>query len=253
MTGSESLDASVEALLRARSESRRLPTPGLDMVQSYEVAARLREALIAEGHRMIGRKLGFTNPSIWPELGVSEPIWAPIYDTTVSFLEGRALGHVLAGAVAPRIELEVVLRLSSVSPPAIDWAALGYEIVHCHFPEWKFSCADAVADFGLHRALLVGEPLLHLERFADLEVSLSRNGELMAQGEGKSVLGGPENAIEWLRTILDRQPDAPSLEPGEIMTTGTMTGALPVTAGESWEARATGGPKLPGISLTFTE
>ena len=28
---------------------------------------------------MVGRKLGFTNESIWRELGLSEPIWAPMY------------------------------------------------------------------------------------------------------------------------------------------------------------------------------
>jgi hypothetical protein len=28
--------------------------------------------------------------------------------------------------------------------------AHGYEIVHTHFPGWKFSAAQAVADGGLH-------------------------------------------------------------------------------------------------------
>ncbi len=28
---------------------------------------------------MVGRKLGFTNESIWRELGLSGPIWAPMY------------------------------------------------------------------------------------------------------------------------------------------------------------------------------
>ena len=101
---------------------------------------------------------GFTNQSIWPELGLSEPIWAPIYDSTVQFQDGETAQHSLVGAVGPRIEVEVVVKLAALAPVAIEWAALGYEIVQCHFPDWEFNCADAVADFGLHRGLLVGEP-----------------------------------------------------------------------------------------------
>lgn len=199
---------------------------------------------------MVGRKLGFTNQSIWPELGLTEPIWAPIYDTTVSFQNER---HSLDGAVGPRIELEVVLKLSSVNPLSFEWAALGYEIVQCHYPDWEFSCADAVADFGLHRALHIGEPLKDSAQLERLQVSLSRNGEVVARGEGKSVLGGPLRAIDRLVRILDKQPDEPRLGAGEIVTTGSMTGAIPVAAGELWTSEVTSGPSLAGLSLTFTD
>lgn len=199
---------------------------------------------------MVGRKLGFTNEAIWPELGLTEPIWAPVYDRTVKRSEGV---HSLSGAVGARIELEVVLEVESVRPLRVGWAALGFEIVQCHYPEWKFRCADAVADFGLHRALHVGEPSRETGSLEKLAVSLSRDGEPVASGAGKDVLGGPLRALDWLVELLDGEPHAPGLEPGEIVTTGTMTGALPVAPGETWEATVLSGALLGGLTLTFTE
>ena len=237
-------------LLEARANASFVRAPDLGLREAYAIGAQLRGALIAKGYRMVGRKLGFTNEAIWPELGLSEPIWAPIYDRTVSFQNER---HSLAGAVGPRIELEVVLKLSSVTPLEIEWAALGYEIVQCHYPDWKFSCADAVADFGLHRALHIGEPLTDSRGLEGLSVSLSRNGEVVARGEGKDVLGGPLRALDRLVEILERQPEEPRLEAFEIVTTGTMTGALPVAPGEIWTSEVTGGPALSALSVTFTD
>ena len=248
------MSRNAEEFLRARLAAGFVPPPsrrdsGFDLEQAYAVAEELRRAWIDRGSRMVGRKLGFTNQSIWPELGLSEPIWAPIYDSTVQFQDGETAQHSLVGAVGPRIEVEVVVKLAALAPVAIEWAALGYEIVQCHFPDWEFNCADAVADFGLHRGLLVGEPSSDVDQLDELELALSRNGELVARGNAKSVLGGPVPAIDWLVDVIERQSDAPPLEPGEIVTTGALTGAHSLDAGESWTTEITGGPSLVGPSL----
>jgi hypothetical protein len=39
---------------------------------------------------------------------------------------------------------------------SVAWIALGYEVVSCPYPDWKFKGVDAVSAFGLHRALYVG-------------------------------------------------------------------------------------------------
>ena len=56
-------------------------------------------------------------------------------------------------------------------------------------------------------------------------------------------------AIDWLVDVIERQSDAPPLEPGEIVTTGALTGAHSLDAGESWTTEITGGPSLVGPSL----
>ena len=65
-----------------------------------------------------------------------------------------------------------------------------------------------------------------------------------------NVLGGPVSALRHLVGILGRDPANPPLAPGEMVTTGTLTRALPVSAGETWATELTG-VGLDGISVHF--
>ncbi|HZW51812.1 MAG TPA: hypothetical protein VFF05_08120, partial [Rudaea sp.] len=49
--------------------------PGLDASAGYRAAARLHAARLARGWNLVGRKIGFTNRTIWPRYGVYEPMW----------------------------------------------------------------------------------------------------------------------------------------------------------------------------------
>jgi len=51
--------------------------------------------------------------------------------------------------------------------------------------------------------------------------------------------------------VLGRQARFAPVQAGEIVTTGTLTKALPVSAGETW-ATVLDGIDLPGLSITFT-
>ena len=255
-------------IFRARSESRLIIPPSkrdarFDLVQGYKIAAELCQAFEQQGHRVIGRKLGFTNTGIWEQLGLSEPIWAPIYeDTVVLGGDDGPLCHSLAGAVGPRIEVEVVVGLASVPHAGasvdeiaarLEWLAVGFEVIDSLYADWDFQCSDAVAAFGLHRALLVGKPSLAVkverlaEQLAAFEVRLLCNDRPAADGGGASVLGNPLRSIGYLVDILGRQ-GAPALSPGDIVTTGTLTAALPILPGETWQVEVSGlplqGPKL---------
>src|SRR6185369_16931348 len=62
-------------------ESARLATPFTDRhpdltpAQAYGAAAALHRRRVQAGWKAIGRKIGFTNRTIWPRYGVYEPIW----------------------------------------------------------------------------------------------------------------------------------------------------------------------------------
>jgi 2-oxo-3-hexenedioate decarboxylase len=53
-------------------------------------------------------------------------------------------------------------------------------------------------------------------------------------------LGGPVSALRHLIDILARDQVNPPLAAGEIVTTGTLTHALPASAGETWTTELTG-------------
>ena len=65
--------------------------------------------------------------------------------------------------------------------------------------------------------------------------------------------GRDGNSMGWhyLVRVLAAQPDAPPLEAGEVVSTGTLTDAHPVAAGETWSTELEGLP-LPGMTVRFS-
>ena len=237
--------------------------PTFDADAAYLVSAEILRRRRARGEKPIGRKVGFTNRTIWPEYGVSAPIWACVYDSTVTCLDeptgSLAIGHL----VQPRIEPEIVLHFKS-APRAtederellsnVDWIAHGYEIVQSHFPDWKFRAADTIAAFGLHGALVVG-PKRPVEGLADVvrklrtfTITLAKDGKVEAQGGGWNVLDSPLLAVAHLLRVLKDQQRFDPVQAGELVTTGTLTSPRPIRAGETWTTELSG-IELPGLHL----
>jgi 2-oxo-3-hexenedioate decarboxylase len=239
--------------------------PAVDRASAYLVLAQVVQARAARGERMVGRKIGFTNRNIWPEYGVDSPIWAPVYDTTLVDARGGSAELSLARTRSPRIEPEIAFGLRSSlaageSDPesilrAVEWAAPAIEIVDCHYPDWRFRVQDTVAQQGLHAALILG-PKVRLEpgtltqwaqQLAACRASLWRDGTLADRGFGTNALGHPAAALGFLADVLAGQPQFEPLHAGEIVTTGTLTAALPIAAGQTWRYA------LEGIALAPLE
>ena len=241
---------------------------GFDVPTAYAVAHLIHEARLREGAHPVGRKIGFTNPDMWLRYGVREPIWAYLYDTTVVRASSRRNTCSIGRFTEPKIEPEIVFHFRCAPPvggdlPAIldciDWVAHGFEIVQSHFPGWKFQAADTVADWALHGTLLIGEPQavdrLGTDPIAVLEsfsIALSRDAELREVGVGTNVLGSPLSAIAHLIGVLSNQPQYRPLQANEIVTTGTVTAAQSVRAGETWRTDLRG-IALPGLAVEFVE
>ncbi len=70
-------------------------------------------------------------------------------------------------------------------------------------------------------------------------------------GRATNVLGGgPLAALRHLVRVLAGAPESPPLAAGEIVTTGTLTRALPIAPGETWSTTMTGLP-LSGVAARF--
>jgi 2-oxo-3-hexenedioate decarboxylase len=244
--------------------SERFSPFGLD--DAYRVTAAVREKREARGERPLGRKIGFTNRTIWEEYGVYAPMWGYVYDRTVHDLAAAGAGFSLSGLAEPRIEPEIVFGLGAAPVPGMDaraligcveWVAHGFEIVQSIFPGWKFAAADTIAAYGLHGALLIGPRHSAAARVQDwardlvtFEIDLFRNAEPADHGRAANVLDGPLLALRHLVDLLAAGPVNPPLAAGEIVTTGTLTRAFPVAAGETWTTELTGIP-LEGARVRF--
>ena len=240
--------------------------PDFDVAAAYAAAHLIHDARLAAGAAPVGRKIGFTNSSLWPVYDVHEPIWGYVYDTTVVYLPTGAATCRIAGFAEPKIEPEIILHFHT-APPAdadvpgilscVDWIAHGFEIVRSVYPGWKFKIADTIANSAMHGTLLVGKPqpvarlgagmLRALEQFT---IRLSRNGTVQDTGTGANVLGSPPAAIAHLLGVLASQPQYSPLRAGEMVTTGTLTAALPIHPGETWST-VLEGISLPGLGVKF--
>jgi 2-keto-4-pentenoate hydratase len=142
----------------------------------------------------------------------------------------------------------------------LEWVAHGFEIVQSIYPQWKFGAADTIAANGVHAALLIGprhpvaartggagEWQAELARF---DIDLFCDGRHIDRGNAANVLDGPLAALRHLVGLLADDKINPPLAAGEIVTTGTLTRAMPVKPGETWRTVLHGIP-LDGIRLRF--
>jgi 2-keto-4-pentenoate hydratase len=242
--------------------------PGFDWNAAYDVASEIVSLRRARGERCVGRKIGFTNRNIWAEYGATSPIWAHVYDSTVIYAKDNRATVALRGSVSPRLEPEIAFKLRGPVPAgcrdpaailqAIEWLAPSFEIVDCHYADWKFKSADAAADQSFHWRLIVGAPRAFAPaetarlavQIRDCTVALSCNGEIRDRGVGSNALDHPALALAFLADMLATQPQFAPLAAGEIITTGTLTAALPIAAGETWTSDIGGLPVTP-LTVTF--
>jgi 2-keto-4-pentenoate hydratase len=263
-------DALVERLLAALDRNERTPLPsaepgGLTLERAFVVAQALARRRVARGERRRGWKIGFTNRSIWERYGVYAPIWGAVWDSTAVLLDGTQASVSLARLSQPRLEPEVVFGFARAPAAGMSlaalqdclaWVAHGFEVVHTHFADWRFTMPDTVADFGLHGRLLIG-PRIDVQGWptlaadlAALQLELACDGVVKDRGVGSVVLDGPLQALQqWIDAMAVATPDW-RVSAGDFVTTGTITDAWPLVPGQRWQTRLSDARLAPLTLLT---
>ena len=255
---------------RLRGEAVAVPPSArageFDLAAAYAVEAELERMRADSGHRSVGYKVGFANKAMWRVLGLETLVWAHMYDDTVVNAERLTAPLPLARTCSPKIEPEIVFTMkqsigADTSDPAavlaaVQSIALGFEIIDCPYPDWKFQPADFVATFGLHVALVVGEPrevrgddiATLVEQLPRFKVRLLKDGHPVAEGSGKNVLRSPALCLGELASAMARRLTAKPLVAGDLVSSGTLTESQPIAAGETWTA-VVEGLDLPEVTV----
>jgi len=236
---------------------------GLDLDTAYAVEGAFAEARRSSGHQTAGWKVGYADRATWPALNLDTLVWAHVYGDTVRYADWNDAKLSIASMLAPKIEPAVVFKLAkppaSTDPAAVleamEWYALGFEIIDCVFPDWTFQPADFVAACGLHAALVIGEPVyVEPEDIAKLvpdmaafTVRLLRNNQMVEEGAARNALESPVLCVAELGEALKRR-GGDTLQAGDVISTGALTTALPIAAGDVWIASLSG---IPPSSLTL--
>jgi len=241
--------------------------PNFDLNTAYEVEAALKRHREANGHRSVGRKVGYANKAMWRVLKLETLVWAHMYDDTVHQSDNNSATLTLSHRRSLKIEPEIVFGLKQpiTAPDATTalestgWLALGFEIIDCPYPDWKFQPGDFVASFGLHAALVIGErvkvspdmiPTL-VDQLPRFKLRISKDGEFVEEGSGKNSLRSPALCLAELAAAITRRFPNEPLIPEEIISSGTLTAGHLTDKGDLWTAQVEDLP-LPSLTLRLT-
>jgi 2-keto-4-pentenoate hydratase len=247
--------------------------PGFDLNTAYEVEATLKQFRQASGHRSVGRKVGYANKAMWRVLKLETLVWAHMYDDTVHYSDGNSATLALAHPRSLKIEPEIIFGMKQTvitgSPgedadaaaalASADWLAVGFEIIDCPFPGWKFQPCDFVASFGLHAALVIGERVevqpsaiaTLVDALGQFKVRVSKNGEFVEEGSARNCLRSPALCLAELSSAITRRFPTEPLSAGEVVSSGTLTAGHPTAKGDRWIVEVEGLP-LPPLKLRLT-
>ena len=243
--------------------------PGFDLNAAYAVETKLKQLREAAGHKAVGRKVGYANKAMWRVFKLETLVWAHMYYDTVHYADNNSATLSIAHPRSLKIEPEIVFGLKQAftedpsdaasALASVDWLALGFEIIDCPFPDWKFQPSDFVASFGLHAALVVGQktPVQTLntvnlfDQLSVFKLRMLKSGNLIEEGSGKNSLKSPALCLAELGAAIRRRFPSNPLAAGEVVSSGTLTAGHLTTAGDLWTAEVEGIP-LPPLTLQLT-
>lgn len=235
----EAVDQSVRSLLEAyRTHQPISPLvstlPDLTIDDAYQIQLAQVDVWLADGHRVLGRKVGLTSPAMQAQMKVSQPDFGHLMDD-MFFAE-----HVPVPAdhfLQPRAEPEVafVLGRDLVGPgvtvaaaaAAVDFVLPSLEIIDSRIADWQIGIVDTIADNASSGGVVLGSTARRIGE-VDLRLGgcvLHRNGEIAGTGAGGAVLGSPLNSLAWLANTLGRRGEG--LRAGQVILPGSITASIP--------------------------
>ncbi len=210
-----------------------------DVGQAYAVQFANALWWQAEGRRIAGRKNALTVEAGQRAFGTDQPCFGSLFDDR-QLASGSTLDP--ACTIAPRVEGEVALVLArDVDAPlltledaaeAVARVHAAIEIVDSRIRNWQPSLLDLIADNSCASHFILSEESAPVEGtdLLDCAMILRINGAVASSGTGAAALGHPLRSLMWLSAECARRGE--SLRTGEVILTGTLGPAIPITAGD---------------------
>jgi 2-keto-4-pentenoate hydratase len=209
-----------------------------DVDGAYRIQSVNTAFWVAEGRRVVGRKIGLTAKAVQLQLGVDQPDFGVLFaDMEVPDGGELAPGRLLQG----RVEAEIALIMGrDLQDPHAGYATIlsaaayalpALEIVDSRIQGWKITFGDTVADNASSGAFVLGrEP----KSLAGLDLRscgmvMELDGRVASLGAGAACLGHPLEAAAWLARTLALRGER--LRAGDVVLTGALGPMVALTNG----------------------
>ena len=219
--------------------------PDLTLEDAYRIQQVMLELRLAEGERVIGKKIGVTSPAVQNMLGVHQPDFGYLTDAMV-FQETMPISTLL---IQPRAEGELAFRLAKplqgpgVTPADVLAATESvhpcFEVVDSRIRDWKIRIQDTIADNASSGLFTLGPGVSPAGiDWVGCRMVVTKNGRFLSEGRGAHALGSPLICVAWLANTLGAFGVA--LEPGEIILSGSLVPLEPVVQGDHMRVEVEG-------------
>ena len=181
--------------------------------EAYTIQKINHDKWIAQGERLVGRKIGLTSPAVQKQLGVNQPDYGMLY-ASMSYGTHQTIDF--NSFIQPKIEAEIALVLKRDLTHsqhtiadligATDYVLPALEIVDSRIADWKISIYDTIADNGSSAAFVLGSTPKNI---AQVDWDKRRN-DAIAQGRTsleriyQSLYGKPSKCCRMVSKQNDR-------------------------------------------------
>mgnify|MGYP000332856649 CR=1 FL=1 len=213
--------------------------PDITLQDAYSISKQLLTMRLADGERVIGKKIGLTSKVVQDMLGVHQPDFGfltdammyesgaeiPLNDTLVQAKSEGEIAFILKqDLIGPNVSPEDVLA-------ATESVAACFEIVDSRIENWQIKIQDTVADNASCGVFVMGDRVSpEAVDFENCKMIIKNRGEVVAEGQGSAALGSPLNCVAWLANALCEY--GVELKAGDIILSGSLAAMIPSVVGD---------------------
>jgi 2-oxo-hept-3-ene-1,7-dioate hydratase len=213
--------------------------PGMTVEDAYAIQGLWADRRLAEGHRVVGHKIGLTSKVMQVATGIDEPDYGVIFDDMV-YPSGATIPFDAFSGLRVEVELAFVLSgpLSGAGLTvddvlaATEYVVPALEILSSRIELEGRTIVDTISDNAAMGAMVLGAT--HTDPGGvDLpwvSAVLRRNGDIEESGVAAAVLDHPATGVAWLAGKLAQH--GASLSAGETILAGSFTRPIWIERGD---------------------
>ncbi len=251
---SETIEALALELYQARKSRTQVRHfskrhPEMTVNDGYAVQRAWVRRELADGRRILGRKIGLTSRAMQLSSQIDEPDYAPLMDD-MFFAQGGDIP--VDRFIAPRVEVELAFVLGKpLRGPGVtltqvlaatDYVTPALEIIDARIEQFDRETkvmrkvTDTISDFAANAGIVMGGRPVKPDA-VDLRwvgAMLFKNGVIEETGLAAAVLNHPATGVAWLADKI--APHDEQLNAGDVVLAGSFTRPTPAVRGDTLHA-----------------